>query len=592
MHNHTYLIKRNSTYYIRMRIPSSLQYLIAQKQFCYSLKTNNFYEALDNLHLERYKMELKMRILRAINMDIQDGKLVLDEIDINKMVKHRLELLDDVLNNHFEDIMSGVFNKESLSLFPQTTFSEKQAESPSYSKKDYELDCVEIYIKEYLQNLKTDKKTHFSTYKLLERLEKDDIELISRSETPQWQKDTMSAMRGLEKYTMDKLTAVKNDIPFNKNIPPRIYSCLQAINAENSKNMNDGIQSKTKWEKVFKEFAEYKIDAKGTTANTVEANKVCIETAFEILGKQYVESITYKDCYKVCNNIGKVPLKWKEKYKGVKLATLIKQEHDKCLSKTSIKKYLRTFKEFMLFCKKRRYTFESFSEDIEVPKKKEVIEITGFTEAELKKIFNAKTYPRKISIDYGFRYWIPLIALYSGMRLNEICQLYVDDCDEIDDVHFFNLTDERKDQHLKNKQSKRCVPIHPKLIEFGLLDYIKKVRKEKRDRLFYQFKYSEKNHYANMMSGWFARYLKSIGIDDRSKVFHSFRHTVKPYLRDAKISQEYQNAICGWGTSDIGEKVYGGQVPIKILYDEISKLEYPFLEKNLKTIRNKNKGRL
>lgn len=224
-----------------MRIPSSLQYLIAQKQFCYSLKTNNFYEALDNLHFERYKMELKMRILRAINMDIQDGKLVLDEIDINKMVKHRLELLDDVLNNHFEDIMSGVFNKESLSLFPQTTFSEKQAESPSYSKKDYELDCVEIYIKEYLQNLKTDKKTHFSTYKLLERLEKDDIELISRSETPQWQKDTMSAMRGLEKYTMDKLTAVKNDIPFNKNIPPRIYSCLQAINAENSKNMNEGI---------------------------------------------------------------------------------------------------------------------------------------------------------------------------------------------------------------------------------------------------------------------------------------------------------------------------------------------------------------
>lgn len=570
-----------------------MTYLTGAKQFCYSLRTNNFYEALDLLRFQEYKIALKIKLLKAIDMEIRNGKLILDDVDINKMVKQRLLMLDDILNNQYDDLIDGNFNKESMSLFPTQPFENKQAENPHYSPKEYQLDCIEVYIKEYLQDLKQDRKTHHSTMKMLERFDKEDIELINRENTPDWQKSLTSALKALERYTMGKLDCAEQDKPFDRNIPPRIHQCLQAINAENSKKINESATSQTKWQKVFKEFAEYKLDAKGTGQNTIDSNYTCIETAFEIIGKQYVESVTYKDCYKVCNKISNVPLKWKEKYKGQSLAKLLEQKNEKHLSKTSVKKYLRAFKEFMLFCKKRHYTTESFSEDIEIPKKKDTIEIMAFTPAELKKIFNSKTYPRKISIDYGYRYWIPLIALYTGMRLNEICQLYVDDIDWdiTDNVHFFNLTDERPDQHLKNKQSARRIPIHPKLIEFGFLDFVKKQRNDKRERLFHQFQYSDKNHYANTMSGWFARYLKSLGIESRSKNFHSFRHTTKPYLRDAGIPQEYQNAICGWGTDDIGERVYGGEVPIKKLYDYICKLEYPFLDKNLRGIMRNNKGK-
>lgn len=74
----------------------------------------------------------------------------------------------------------------------------------------------------------------------------------------------------------------------------------------------------------------------------------------------------------------------------------------------------------------------------------------GFTDDELKKIFNPKTYPRKIAIDRIYDFWVPIIALYSGMRLNEICQLYIDDVVKFNkNIYYFDLTDERKDQHLK-----------------------------------------------------------------------------------------------------------------------------------------------
>ena len=45
-------------------------------------------------------------------------------------------------------------------------------------------------------------------------------------------------------------------------------------------------------------------------------------------------------------------------------------------------------------------------------------------------------------------------------------------------VWYFYISDERKNQHIKNPQSQRVVPIHPKLIELGLLDYINRIREQ------------------------------------------------------------------------------------------------------------------
>ena len=57
------------------------------------------------------------------------------------------------------------------------------------------------------------------------------------------------------------------------------------------------------------------------------------------------------------------------------------------------------------------------------------------------------------------------------------------------------------------------------------------------------------------------------------------------------LQQEYQNRLCGWSGKDTGERVYGGNIPIKKLYKEISKLNYPFLNRNIERIGNKNRIR-
>ena len=62
------------------------------------------------------------------------------------------------------------------------------------------------------------------------------------------------------------------------------------------------------------------------------------------------------------------------------------------------------------------------------------------------------------------RYWIPLIGLYSGLRLNEVCQLYCDDIVSLDGFWCFDING-KGDKRIKNSASERVIPIHPKLIE-------------------------------------------------------------------------------------------------------------------------------
>ncbi|MBU3712670.1 MAG: hypothetical protein FGM21_12885 [Limnohabitans sp.] len=94
-----------------------------------------------------------------------------------------------------------------------------------------------------------------------------------------------------------------------------------------------------------------------------------------------------------------------------------------------------------------------------------------FTPQELEAIFSSPVYklgqrPRGGAGEAA--YWLPLIALYSGMRLEEIGQLCHEDIKDEGGVWFFDLVHQpEKGKTLKNASSCRRVPLHPTMIERG-----------------------------------------------------------------------------------------------------------------------------
>ena len=125
MNRHTRLVKRNTTYYIRARIPASLVYLTKSVQFNYSLWTHNYYEALARVRKESYKIDMKINLLRSIDMKIRNKELILDDTDIDKLIIHKLKTVEKLFEDHYDEIADNSFNLDSSKIFAIEEISDR-----------------------------------------------------------------------------------------------------------------------------------------------------------------------------------------------------------------------------------------------------------------------------------------------------------------------------------------------------------------------------------------------------------------------------------------------------------------------------------
>ncbi len=207
-----------------------------------------------------------------------------------------------------------------------------------------------------------------------------------------------------------------------------------------------------------------------------------------------------------------------------------------------------------------------------------------FSIEELQKIFSAPLFSGCIDDQRNHarpgpnrpkraRFWVPLIGLFHGMRLNEICQLRVDQLCHEGGIWFFDVRAADVGQRLKTQQSRRRVPVHPILGRAGIVEYAVRLRDDGQSRLFPELSMDSRGYYSRKLTRWFPRFLLSCGVQSERKSFHSFRHNWRDAARAAKISSEVAEAIGGWGRKNTAAK-YGSGYSLRFLQGEISKIEY------------------
>jgi integrase len=174
------------------------------------------------------------------------------------------------------------------------------------------------------------------------------------------------------------------------------------------------------------------------------------------------------------------------------------------------------------------------------------------------------------------KYWIPLIALYSGMRLGEVVQLLVTDIKSEDGTTYFDIgRGEGEVKQIKTLSSMRRVPVHKKLIGLGLLDHLAAARAAKpKGRLFADVKPGVNGDFSHNFSKWFGRYLRDVGAKTPKTSFHSFRHNFKDALVAAAVPESHARLLMGHADDGV-HGLYGTKIPIKLLDAELQKIDYP-----------------
>jgi integrase len=245
---------------------------------------------------------------------------------------------------------------------------------------------------------------------------------------------------------------------------------------------------------------EYFISKQDQKVPMFKKYRPALELFLEFVGDRPVDQIKQMDVEGYFELLCKLPPRWfdEKRKRTVSARELGSMAWPKCISYKTFKDgYLAAFRPF-LSASIRTFRDQGFPATLTV----EGIKYTGdrkerdhaqrpFKPTELERLFTGPEY-RRFAADPSLHhcYWLPLIGLYTGARINEVCQLNPQ-CDirQEQGVWVFDITeasetDTRVKKSVKNNPSRRLVPVHSRLLDLGLLAYVEK-RKGSGDRLLF-----------------------------------------------------------------------------------------------------------
>jgi integrase len=366
---------------------------------------------------------------------------------------------------------------------------------------------------------------------------------------------------------------------------------------------------------TFGELADQFLELRlaDAVANNVGKKFIDKVTAFVVLVREIigpdtpVAAVDFDMCQKARGIVARTPSNRVKIYGDMPLAQAIERaaaDHRPVLSAVTQQGYLRTLTDILDLAAKKRLIPSNPAEGLG-PLKRDAVAAENkklpFEPAQLIEFFHCDFYkkcagsgPEPYNHDKtGWRFWLPLIDLFTGARPNEICQLELRDVRRTDQgTWYFDLVvlsdDEDADEtprgtdggkRLKTATSRRKIPIHPQLIRIGLLRYVEQLRHAGATRLFPSLKPDEAGYYSSYPLKRFRETFlpKAIKLKPRQS-FYSFRHTFRDALRAIEAPPDTLLALGAWSQGKLVSDNYGVRSNPDIQQKYVNMIEFPGLE--------------
>ena len=210
----------------------------------------------------------------------------------------------------------------------------------------------------------------------------------------------------------------------------------------------------------------------------------------------------------------------------------------------------------------------------------------SFTDEDIKTIFHHKNFLPAIFEGHGRQtikypyYFVPILAVMMGARLEEICQMRVTDIKKVNGIWVYRIREEgrynEEETRVKNPYSERDIPLHPELIDtLRFVQYVNHIKKLGHERVFWELPKRGNVYHRNVGKFFNEKYLVKIGIKKRGKSFHSFRHSVETHLTNANVNGRYIDFLQGHSQKGVGGNVYMKGIRVDVLLkDCVEKIQW------------------
>jgi len=222
------------------------------------------------------------------------------------------------------------------------------------------------------------------------------------------------------------------------------------------------------------------------------------------------------------------------------------------MSVTNINKHLNAYSAFYKWAINNHHTDENPFIGLLLGKNKnDGPSKEAFDDEAISKIYDVIANNRQGLVNLPYQKWGTLIAMFTGARANEIAQMELTDIRRDKEIWYFDINDDGDEEsgtikRLKNKASKRTIPIHSRLVDLGLLTYVEELREKGKKRLFPELTYQAKSGYARELSRWFNEtLLPALDLKTEALTLHCFRHTMSGRLLSAGVELALMQSIIG-----------------------------------------------
>lgn len=349
----------------------------------------------------------------------------------------------------------------------------------------------------------------------------------------------------------------------------------------------------------LEKYAQEQIKDRGRKPTNVEQQRASIELFIEwTTATKTVSSLTKKDAAAFRDVLSSIP-KGRGRSKRLQKATIehcikiARHEGLPLLSILTKNRYISQLSGFFSWMYKRGYCDENIWIGMSFEADKQNNQRPPFTNDQLNTILASSLYTGFLKDGKehikgnrqtrDWRYWLPLLGMFTGARVTEVAQLYTDDIEVRDGQLLGHLrADVDRGQSVKTKRSARPVVFHPILLRAGFRAYWEQqVRRSEIDgdlQLFPELVAGKRPELGRRPARWFRDYLTKIGLKSGADGlgFHSFRHRLADEMRAAGYTnEEFGRLILGHSDGSMTAR-YGDlpQGTVKRLADMISKAEF------------------
>ena len=561
------LFKRGKTYYCRVWIPLDLRHVFNCHEIKRSLKTSNRIQARIAVASFESEAERLFFLLRS-NMLEHDSLITIE--DFGEQLKH--SLVESLTNQR---------RKNSPAVYLPVPLRDKL---PDNLPRQALLDLITSYHSHVKRE--ANQNIHFNDHDSIKFIVDEVIKVAVPDDLKptEEQYDSLcevihKALHHLSKDTVEQMRG-------NYSTPPvKLAPAIAApVPVTSSKRLSD----------LWRSYLSEKTDNPGLKTSikpiTASRYKAFFNTVIDILGDVYIDDPVKETTRTMLKSLECYPNN-KDKYKYFAGKSFDREwvNHPdwKPLSEGTINNIMIFMSSLYKFAMKDQKTWgvtqNPFS-DVQLKARPDSKPKERYNEIDIANLYKGlsivnKTYKPEL-------FWIPLIALYSGMRLDEICQLRPNDINMIDGVFFIKIIDnEELQQKTKNKNSRRSCPVHPTLQALGFLDYVRQQQNKKSVMLFEAMTFKD-GKWSKDFGKRYGTFARKYVTKEKTKTFHSMRHTFPNWFKQTGLPTRHEERIlksmighyAGCIEEDItfsiNENGYCEDYPPSTQYELLCKLDY------------------